>query len=403
MIAEVISIGDELTTGQRLDTNSQWLSQRFGELGIRVMFHTTVGDDLAANVLVFSQAFERADLIVATGGLGPTADDLTREAIAQATGRELYRDESAVTHIRALFARRKREMPERNLVQAMFPVGSLIIPNPHGTAPGIDLEINRAGKNPARVFALPGVPAEMKEMWEQTVAPAICAILGDQRRVILVQTLNCFGVGESDLEAMLPDMIRRGRQPTVGITVSKATISLRIVAEGATMEECCQQIFGTELEIREHLGDLVFGGGDDELQHAVIQLCSDRRQTLAAGEVDSGGLLAHWLCEADDPLNRVFLGGYVLRQRPVRTPQATLQLAQEARVAMGADLGLALSEFPNSDSSAFAPGEIHVAIVGLGGEQTASFPFTGHPEILQPRAIKQALNFLRLQLLKQSR
>src|SRR5687768_13825383 len=129
MIAEIISIGDELTTGQRLDTNSQWLSQRCVELGVRVMFHTTVGDDLAANILVFRQAVERADIIVATGGLGPTADDLTREALAGVSGRALYRDSEAEAHIRSLFAHRKRVMPERNLVQAMFPIGSHVIPN----------------------------------------------------------------------------------------------------------------------------------------------------------------------------------------------------------------------------------------------------------------------------------
>lgn len=400
MIAEVISIGDELTTGQRLDTNSQWLSQRFGELGVRVMYHTTVGDDLAANVLVFAQAFARADVIVATGGLGPTADDLTREALAQATGRELYRDEAAVAHIRSLFARRKREMPERNLVQAMFPVGSCVIPNPHGTAPGIDLDVDRPGQNPARVFALPGVPAEMQEMWEETVSPAICSMLGESRRVIRAFTVNCFGVGESDLEAMLPDLIRRGRRPTVGITVSKATISLRILAEGATEQECCEQIFGTHLAIQEHLGDLVFGAGDQELQHAVVCLCAAQHKTLAAAEVDSGGLLAHWLTDAD-PERQVFYGGLTKRLRRVQTPQETIGLAQEARVAMGADIGLAISAFPNSDSAlGVPPGDIHVAIVESSGEKTASFPFAGHPEILQPRAIKQALNFLRLHLLR---
>ena len=135
------------------------------------MYHTTVGDDLEANVLVFRQAIERAEIIIATGGLGPTADDLTRDALAAATGRTLYRDAAAEAHIRALFARRKREMPERNLVQAMFPTGCRVVPNPHGSAPGIDLEVERAGsRSPARIFALPGVPAEMFEMWNSPLA-----------------------------------------------------------------------------------------------------------------------------------------------------------------------------------------------------------------------------------------
>ncbi|MCA9204209.1 MAG: competence/damage-inducible protein A, partial [Planctomycetales bacterium] len=139
MNAEVIAIGDELTSGQRLDTNSQWLSERLGELGIRVLYHTTVGDELEANVRVFRQAFDRADLIVCTGGLGPTADDLTREAIAAALGRALVQNDDALKHIQAIFARRSRAMPERNLVQALFPENSRMVPNPHGTAPGIDV------------------------------------------------------------------------------------------------------------------------------------------------------------------------------------------------------------------------------------------------------------------------
>ncbi|HND53564.1 MAG TPA: competence/damage-inducible protein A, partial [Pirellulaceae bacterium] len=127
MIAEVISIGDELTSGERLDTNSQWLSQRLGELGIRAMYHTTVADDMAANVAVFRTALERADLVVSTGGLGPTADDLTRQALAEAAGVDLVQDDGALAHIRALFARRKREMPPANLVQALFPRGSRVV------------------------------------------------------------------------------------------------------------------------------------------------------------------------------------------------------------------------------------------------------------------------------------
>jgi nicotinamide-nucleotide amidase len=370
------------------------------ELGIRVLYHTTVGDDLDANVRVFHQAMERAEVIVATGGLGPTADDLTREALAQATGRELYRDEIAEAHIRALFARRKRDMPERNLLQAMFPTGSRVIPNPHGTAPGIDLEMERLGRQSTRVFALPGVPAEMREMWEQTVSPEICRLLGDRRRVIRFHTVNCFGVGESDLESMLPDLIRRGRKPMVGITVSKATISLRIVAEGATENECLEQIRGTELAIRECLGDLVFGYGEQELQHAVIDLCSANKKTLAVGEIGSGGLLTHWLSEADID-RKVFLGGFVPRLRRVRTAEQAVELAQEARLTLGAEIGLALSDFPNSDSAFGPAGEIHVAVAGLNGTASAAFPFTGHPEILHPKAVKQSLNFLRLLLLKQ--
>src|SRR6476620_7467760 len=191
MRAEIIAIGDELTSGQRLDTNSQWLSERLGEIGIPVAFHTTVGDDLENNVAVFRAAIDRADVVISTGGLGPTADDLTRDAIAAAAGVELVEDEAALAHIRALFARRRREMPARNKLQALFPRGSRVVPNPEGTAPGIDLMVPRGCGPPCRVIALPGVPAEMFSMWNETVGPAL-ATTQPTKQVICHHRIKCF-------------------------------------------------------------------------------------------------------------------------------------------------------------------------------------------------------------------
>ena len=172
--AEVVSIGDEMTSGGRLDTNAQWLSQRLGDLGVEVTFHSTVGDDLSHNIDVFRTAARRVDVVVATGGLGPTRDDLTREALAAVAEQPLELRADALQHIQLLFSRRDREMPERNQVQAMFPVGSQQIFNPQGTAPGIDLSVARDDGGVCRVFALPGVPAEMKRMFDDTVARPDC-------------------------------------------------------------------------------------------------------------------------------------------------------------------------------------------------------------------------------------
>lgn len=412
MHAEVISIGDELTSGQRLDTNSQWLSQRLGELGVCTLYHSTVGDDLAANVRVFREAIDRSDIIVATGGLGPTADDLTRQAIAESIGVELALDEASLARIRSMFARRKREMPERNTIQAMFPAGSCAIPNPHGTAPGIDLCVERDGRIDCRLFALPGVPAEMREMWNETVSPALQELTGG-RRVIRHHQIKCFGVGESDLEQMLPDIIARGRQPSVGITVHKATITLRITAEAETEAACQALMQPTIATIRDCLGSLIFGEENDELQHAVVRALRAQSQSVATLEWGSGGLLADWLSEADDRSD-VFRGGVVVRSaealaailreasqaaEPLDESELIRRMAVHVREQFGTDYALALSAFPTSDSAATEPGELRFALATASSVQAKSVPFAGHPDILKQHAVKRALNFLRLTLL----
>lgn len=410
MIAEVISIGDELTSGQRLDTNSQWLSQRLGEIGIPVVYHTTVADDLEANVRVFTQAIDRADVVVASGGLGPTADDLTREALAKATGTELILDEAALEHIRSLFARRKRDMPQRNEVQALFPEGSHVVPNPHGTAPGIDMQVARAGRAPCQVFALPGVPPELFEMWEQTVGPRL-ALLGSGK-VLRHRRIKCFGVGESDLEQMLPDLIRRGRVPSVGITVHQATITLRITATGTTSEECLAAMKPTVATIHECLGELVYGEEDDELEHSVARLLISQGKTLATAEWGSAGLLSEWVGGTSGPGNW-FAGGWIVQNERafVRlvgqawqdAEQSTGSMARACRETFGVDYGLAIGPFPAFDPQAGEPGRAHFALVCNEGTQIRSSPFAGHPEILKPRAVKQALNLLRLSLIESGR
>lgn len=413
MIGEVISIGDELTSGQRLDTNSQWLSERLGELGVRVLYHTTVADDMAANVAVFGQAIGRADIVVATGGLGPTADDLTREALAEVTGCPLELDQQALDHIRALFAFFKRDMPERNRVQALFPRGSRAIPNPHGTAPGIQQAVARPDGGTAHVFALPGVPAEMTEMWQATVADEIRRLTG-ATHVLRHRRIKCFGAGESHVEQMLPDLIRRGRDPSVGITVSGATITLRITARGASPEECFERIQPTVDTIHQCLGDLVFGEEDDELEHAVLRLLAEHNQTLAVAEWGTGGLAAHWLNELPAAAER-FLGGVVVgsdaaAERLLGVPRelcaqhggasgpVTERMAAECRARSGADYALAVGPLPALDPGAAESPKVYVALASDRGVIVRNVPSVGHPSIHRIRTAKVGLNLVRLSL-----
>jgi len=442
MIAEIISIGDELSSGQRLDTNSQWLSQRLADLGVRVMYHTTVADALEPNVQVFRAAIDRADVVVSTGGLGPTADDLTREALAAVTGTQLELDEASLEHIRGLFARHRREMPERNRLQAMFPAGSRPIFNPRGTAPGIDLVARKSLDGSCRVFALPGVPAEMFEMFACSVGPAVQAML-PEARVIVHRRIKCFGAGESQIEQMLPDLIRRGREPSVGITASAATITLRVTAQGASVAECEAAMRPTIETIRQCLGNLVYGEEDDELHDVVARRLARQGSRLAVVDAGADGQLAAWLSEANRALDAagsrladVFAGGLTLggvdslavlgldpdawRDEPARLGPGFVRVAAEAcRVRFGADYALAIGFFPAEDaeaedagaesrrgaasagSGAAEPGsapEYHFALASPAKVVCHSGTLISHPSIWKVRAAKQALNLLRLNL-----
>ena len=407
MHAEVIAIGDELTSGQRLDTNSQWLSQQLGEIGIRTLFHTTVGDDLTDNVDAFRRATRRADIVIATGGLGPTADDLTRQSIADALQLPLELHEPSLEHIRSLFAGRGREMPERNRIQAMIPRGSRVVGNPQGTAPGIDVSVH-VGQNASRVFALPGVPAEMKQMWKETVRAALLQQLGDELCVVRHYRLKCFGTGESAIEAMLPNLIRRGREPTVGITASQATITLRITAQGRDEEACLESMRPTIETIRTCLGELVFGAEDEELQHAVTRLLRQRKETLATCEWGSGGIVAHWLREVPASQS-VFAGGVVVgdtvaaeRLLGVDTNldsrEHAMALASAVRARLDVDYALSMSAFPDVEED--AEPKVYLGLATRQQVVVAGRRFAGHPDIHKTRAAKQALDLLRLHLLK---
>ena len=390
MQAEVIAIGDELVTGQRLDTNSRWLSAELAVLGIPVVFHTTAADTLEAGIEAFRIAAGRAHVVVATGGLGPTADDLTRDVLAALADRPLVLSESALAAIEARFAARAAPCPASNRRQALFPEGSREIPNPNGTAPGIDLPLAVAGRQ-SRVFALPGVPAEMKPMWSATVAPALVAML-PEAATILQRRIKCFGAGESAIEAMLPDLVRRGRDPLVGITAHEATITLRIAAHGRDEAECQGKIAGTEAVIRDCLGLLVFGVEDDELEDATLAALAG---TLAVCEAGTGGGVSALLGQAearrrDRGLAQVFLGGLVLPGDGLTAPAA----AARARRDFAADVGLGIGGI---GTSADGRQVLMLALDTPAGTTAMEHVLGGGPTLALTRAAKAGLDLVRHQ------
>jgi nicotinamide-nucleotide amidase len=397
MRAEVIAIGDELTTGQRLDTNSQWLSAELAVLGVPVVFHTTAADTQAAGVEAFRTAAGRADLVVATGGLGPTADDLTRDVLAEVAGCPLELSAEALGAVESRFARRGMPMPETNRRQALFPRGSRIIPNPDGTAPGIDLTVAAAG-HWARIFALPGVPAEMRTMWRGTVEAAILDML-PERATIMQRRIKCFGAGESAIEAMLPDIIQRGRDPLVGITAHEATITLRIAARGRDAAECQAKIAATEATIRACLGPLVYGVEDDELEDAVVAALAAVGLTLATAEIGTDGRVAALIAQAAARGREAgcFRGGLVLP--PAAVPGGAAALAARARAEHGAAVGLGIGPV---EPAADGRGEIEVTLVADTGVEQFRHMLGGGPFLAGSRAAKFAIDRVRLWALARS-
>jgi nicotinamide-nucleotide amidase len=412
MHAEVISIGSELTSGQNLDTNSQWISRRLGSIGIPVLFHTTVADDLAANIAVFSAASRRADLVIATGGLGPTQDDLTREAVAQAAGVELEFHEALLASIRAMFEQRGRVMPERNRVQAYLPAGAEVIPNLNGTAPGIWMQLGRAW-----LAALPGVPRELYAMFDEQVLPRLTT-LGMGGGVALVRKIHAIGAGESVVEEKLGDVTARGRIPEVGITASDAVITLRITAFAATETETLALVAPTEATIRERLGDLIYGTDDERLEDVVLQSLSRRSLTIGTAESITAGLVAAMLGRVPGASAHL-LGGVVAYSNDVKrdvldVPESLLRehgavsapvaeaMAVGARKLLKTDLAVSTTGIagPTGATATKPVGLVYFGLAWPDGVIATKVNWFGTREEIQRRAALSALNMVRLHLTK---
>ena len=406
--AEIIAIGDELSSGVRLDTNSQWISQSLEQLGIETAFHSTVGDDLEDMLAAFEVAASRVDLIITTGGLGPTADDLTRNIIAQLAGVDLTLHENVLRHIKTMYQSRGREMPPNNEVQAWFPVGSLIIDNPEGTAPGIEFAgVRRVdGKeNHYRIFSFPGVPAELKQMWHASTQQRLIELYAIDA-TIFHHTIHCFGSGESAIEMELPDLIRRGRDPLVGITASAATISLRIATRGSNQKDCLKKMQPTIDIIRERLGDLVYGENGQQLEEVVADKLIANKQTIGVFDWGLGGDVARRLA-AVTATGDCLKTSRAYSQRPaggdVSIADRLQQIVHDESWHEDADLVLVIGPI-DRDEAKVASGESYYDVAIGWSEQsggrfvTQQFRYSGHSAWREIRAVKDVLNFLRLQM-----
>lgn len=425
MFAEIIAIGSELTCGSKLDTNSQWLSRELESLGWTVMRHTTLADDMDAIVSEFRAAAARAQIVLITGGLGPTLDDITRDALALAFSQRLIRDPESLQQIQALFVARGREMPERNHRQADRPEHSDVLFNSCGTAPGIMMRVSSNGdamsvaldsQHASRgclIAVMPGVPAEMKPMFLQHVRP----VLLDSGMVLRRSVIRTFGFGESDAERLLGDLTARGRNPEVGITASEAVISLWITARSTSAEESERLNQETCQLIRDRLGEAVYADGDDELHDVVAQLLASESRSVALIEgATTGGQLAMWMSEnlfvASVVKAAVVIPGNwdaaALRAPGVDLPENEIDkpddwlntatvVSRNIRLNRGVDFVLLSSPFydePLGSGVVVRRGYVAVSTA----EETRSFDvsMSGNLAIFRQRAARTALNRLRL-------
>lgn len=302
MNAFILSIGTELTTGQTLDTNAAWLAARLTEMGIDACAHVTVADDVQAICNALRQCAGTANLVLVTGGLGPTDDDITRDALARAMNVELVQDERSLAQIEAYFRRIRRPMQESNRRQALLPAGAAPIDNTSGTAPGIHAKLGRA-----QVFVMPGVPREMHQMFQRDVQPKIRAA-GDLNP-ILIRRIHCFGAGEAVMAAKIADLMKDGLNPTVGISAHDGVITVRMLAAGSR-DDAQRLLDDTDQTVAQRLGNWVFGRDDDTLPGVVASLLIERNASISTAESCTGGLLAKMLTDVSGS-SAYFVRGFV--------------------------------------------------------------------------------------------
>src|SRR3954452_11758372 len=261
MRAIILSIGDELILGQTVDTNSAWISQQLAGVGCAVAAHMTVADDQRAIETAFEESVGRCDVLVISGGIGPTEDDLTRQALAAVMRVDLVSDPAWLAHLEAFFRKINRPMSPLNRIQAMVPRGATPIENTNGTAAGVDATyVSGDQKTICRVFVMPGVPKEMKAMFLRDVLPHVQRAGGGA--TILSRTLHTFGVGESTVAERLGSLMMRQRNPSVGTTVSSGIVSLRVNARYPSREEAANELEKTVAACQAALGDLIFGADE---------------------------------------------------------------------------------------------------------------------------------------------
>ncbi|MCL6453419.1 MAG: competence/damage-inducible protein A [Alicyclobacillus sp.] len=399
---EHIAVGTEILLGQILNGHAQAISRAFAEQGMFLYRHTAVGDNLERIVDALREASHRANVVIVTGGLGPTADDLTREAMAAHLDRRLIASETAEREIEAYFAGRGRPMPEENRKQALLIEGGIHLPNPNGTAPG-----QYVSADGVHYFLLPGPPLEMNPMLVHHVMPKLRALF-PREQVLVSRTLHFCGIGESSVDEQIPHLLS-GSNPTVAPLASEGEMMLRITAAAATVDAARQQIAPIEAELRSRFSPFIYGVDGDTLPVAVGRALTARGETLAAAESCTGGLLSSMITSVPGA-SAYFLGGCVAYANPVKervlgvaaqtlqshgaVSEATaIEMAHGVRELCGSTFGIATTGIagPDGGTTDKPVGLVYVAIAGPDERRAFRLQLRGSREQIRLRAAKQLL------------
>ena len=409
MRCSVVAIGTELLLGQIVDTNSSWLGEQLAAAGIDSLFQVKVGDNLARIVSTLRATLEDADAIIICGGLGPTHDDITREAIAEIMGVELEMNDEVALVIEQMFTARGRRMPQNNLRQAMVPVGAKIIEQRRGTAPGLICEVGKKV-----MYAVPGVPFELYEMFERAILPDLLVRSGEAS-VIKSRVLRTWGDSESGLNERLVGVINELEKvgnPTLAFLASGwEGIKVRLTAKASTEKQAIELLDVWDAKVRGQVGDIVFGVDEQNMEAVVLQMLRDKKLTLGVAESVTGGLVAGRLT-AIAGASDVFRGAIVsydsavkfdllnVTRGPVVSESAAKEMAVAVRKSLGSDIGLALTGVAGpTEQDGVKVGTLCVGLALPNGDvrsTTFSLPF-GREQMRQISVIS-ALNFLRQSL-----
>ncbi|HMP81131.1 MAG TPA: competence/damage-inducible protein A [Verrucomicrobiota bacterium] len=415
MIVELINTGSELMLGRTLNTHQQWLCRRLADLGYVVNRQVAIADnphDIIHNV---REALCRADLVITTGGLGPTSDDLTRELIADLLERELREDANVLAHISEFFKARKRAMPDRVRVQAMVPEGAIVLPNPNGTAPGLAVEVRpnpyRLHRDCSWLIMLPGPPRELRPMFTDSVVPLLTLVL-PPATTFICRTLRTTGVPESIVEEKICEPLRPFTTSglELGYCARVGQVDVRLVARG---EKAAQLVADAETIVRQHLDTAIFGADDDELETLIVRTMTERKQTLAIAESCTGGSIANRITNVPGA-SAILLAGLVtysneakqkfldvraetLAQHGAVSEAVAREMAEGARQRTGAEYAVSVTGIagPSGGTETKPVGTVFIGLAGPAGSSVHKHLNPFDRETFKHVTTQQALDHLR--------